>query len=142
MARIRGPSSRVVLHRAKFQKLTLAIADGMGALAQTIVEEAQPPDATPYGEGLVTRGGALVYLAGKKVFGWGQDGRQPRPPRAARVSRFKIIGIAGFGFPARFQERGTVRQPARPFFWPTVMRVVPRTTAIIGRHVRPHLRNL
>jgi len=142
MAKVRGPSTRVVIHRAKFEKLTLAVADGLAEFGKAVIEDAHPPDAAPYGEGLVTRGGVLMYLAGRKVSGWSQDGRQPRPPRAARVTGQKIIGVAGFGFPARFQERGTVRQPARPFLWPAVGRMMPRATAIIGRIVRPHLRNL
>ena len=120
----RKPSSRVVLNRGALDELHLALVDGVEEIARTIVETADPPDATPFGEGLVTQGGWLVYSGSKKVAGGSLVGLQPKKPRAFRVAAATIIqAIAGFGFPARFQETGTVDQPARPFLWPTALRV-------------------
>lgn len=125
-------SSRVVLNRAAIDGVTLAIADGVFEVVKAIVEEAHPPDETPYGVGLVKAGGALTYVGPKKVNGFGLDGRQPAKPRAVKVAGTQgIVGVAGYGFPARFQELGTVHQPARPFLWPAVGRVVPRIPGIM-----------
>jgi hypothetical protein len=113
----RGPSARVVLNRRAMTEVELSIADGIVDLGQAIVEAANPPDAAPYGEGLVTRGGVLVYYGPGKVGGWGEDGRQPKKPRAFRVAGARGITAAiGFGFPGRFQEFGTVHHGAQPFF--------------------------
>lgn len=136
----RKPAARVVLNRSRLTDVGLAIADGVMELGRTIIEVADPPDATPFGEGLVTSGGVLVYVNGKKVDGWGQDGRQPKPPRAARVSRGEgVVGVVGWGFPARFQERGTVHHAAQPFGTPAVDQTVPHANDIIGAVVRPRL---
>jgi len=111
----RGPSARVVMNRRALNEVELAIADGIVDLGQAIVEAANPPDATPYGKGLVTRGGVLVYYGPNKVGGWAIDGKQPKKPRAFRVLQ-GISAAIGFGFPGRFQEFGTVKMGAQPFF--------------------------
>jgi HK97 gp10 family phage protein len=139
----RGPSARVVLNRSKFPAVFVAVADGLFEVAKTIIEEADPPDATPFGEGLVTRGGALAYVGDKKVAGWGTDGKQPKKPRAFKVrGSGRIMAIAGFGFPARFQEFGTIKQPARPFLTPAMNRVIPRITEIMKPVVEAELRKI
>jgi hypothetical protein len=103
-------------------------------VAKTIVREARPPDATPYGEGLVTAGGTLVYVGSKKVGGWSQDGSEPRKPRALRVrGSDMVVAVAGFGFPGRFQEMGTVNHGAQPFLTPSRDRVEPRVPGIVAR---------
>lgn len=117
------PSSRVVLNRSKLSELRLAIADGVLEIARTIVDEANPPDETPYGQGLVDRGGWAVWVDGKKVAGGSLDGTQPKKPRALKLDADQVVGIAGFGFPAQLQETGSVHQPARPFLWPAAVRV-------------------
>ena len=141
MAALRGPrgpyGSRVVLNRSRLDAVTLAIADGMFAVMKEIVDQTTTPDSPrkpwPLGEGLPKQGGALVYVNGKKVAGYGLDGKQPKVPRAAHISRtVGAVAIAGWGFPARFNEMGTVRQPARPFFTPTVDRVLPRLATIMA----------
>lgn len=127
-------SARVVLNRKAIEGVTLAMADGVFAVAKAVVLEAHPPDDTPYGTGLVDAGGALVYVGPRKVDGWSQLGQQPAKPRAVKVKGTTgIVGIAGYGFPARFQELGTVHQPARPFFAPARNRVIPRIPSIMKR---------
>lgn len=126
----KGRTARVVLNRKAIDGVRLALADGVFAVAKTIVNEADPPDATPYGKGLVTNGGALLYVDGKKLDGMGLDGRQPGKPRSAKSSP-GTVAIAGFGFPGRFLEFGTVKMAAQPFFTPARDRVLPRATGII-----------
>jgi HK97 gp10 family phage protein len=139
----RGPSARVVLNRSKFPPIYVAVADGMFEVAKKMIEEANPPDATPFGEGLVTRGGALAYVGDKKVAGWSTRGQQPKKPRAFRVrGSGRIMAMAGFGFPARFQEFGTIKQSPRPFFTPAINRVIPRITRIMAPIVRAHLERM
>ena len=132
-----------MLNRAAMTELGVAIAEGVEEVARTIVEVADPPDATPWGEGLVTSGGWLVYLGPKKIGGGSQDGRQPKKPRSWRVRESEgIHGIAGFGFPGRFQEMGTVNHAAQPFLVPAGNRVTPHAPAIMGRVVGPKLRGI
>lgn len=139
----RNPSARVVLNRARLSKVEVALADGLAAVARTIVETAHPPDATPFGEGLVTNGGWLAYIGDKKIGGGGTDGKQPRKPRALKVRGMThTVAIAGFGFPGRFQEWGTVKQPARPWFTPAVQQVLPAMNRIMGAVVRGALARL
>lgn len=138
----RRPSARVVLNRAALSELHLALADGIEEVARTIIETAKPPDATPFGEGLVTEGGWLVYDGSKKVAGGSLGGNQPKKPRAFRVrGTVGITGIAGFGFPARFQETGTEHQPARPFFMPAIVRVKGVAADIMREIVAPKLKS-
>ncbi len=130
---MRKRSSRVVMNRKSVDQVRLAVADGALAIARTIVEEADAPDETPFGEGLVQRGGAIVYIGAKKVGGFGLDGRQPKKPRAIRVrgKTDEILAVGGYSFPARFQEFGTIHQPARPFLTPSMNRVIPRAAGIM-----------
>lgn len=127
-----GRNSRVVLNRKALDGVALATADGVFAVAQATIREANPPDATPYGQGLVDHGGAAVYFGSKKIDGFSLDGTQPQKPRAVRTPRDgEIVAFAGWSFPANLQERGSVHQPARPFFLPAVNRVIPRAPGII-----------
>jgi hypothetical protein len=124
--------ARVVLNRKAIDGVSLAIADGTHEVAKAVVREARPPDAAPYGEGLVTTGGTLLYLGGKKLDGWSEGGRQPKKPRAFKTPKAGgIAAIAGFGFPGRFQEFGTVKQAAQPFLAPARDRVIPRAVSIL-----------
>lgn len=132
----RKPSARVVLNRSKLDVVHLAIADGVEAIARTIVTITHPPDATPYGQGLVTEGGWLVYSGPDKVAGGSLTGNQPKKPRALQVQGTTgIVGIAGFGFPGRFQEVGTARQPARPFLMPSGVQVAAAAPGILRQVV-------
>ena len=92
-------------------------------LASAIHEEAarSAPDAPPYGEGLVTHGGAAVWVDGRKV----NETEAIEKPRDLRTSD-NIVGVVGFAFPGRFQETGTVNHGAQPF-------VTPAASDVIGR---------
>ena len=95
MARV---SSRTVLNRKALNDFGLAVAEGVEEVMRTIVEVADPPDATPFGEGLVTSGGWLVFNGTKKVGGGSLRGKQPTKPRSERLPKEGITGIAGFSF--------------------------------------------
>lgn len=137
----RKPSTRVVLNRAALAELDLALAEGVEEIVRTVIEVANPPDATPFGVGLVTQGGWLVYVGSKKVGGGSLVGLQPKKPRAFRVAGTEgIVAIAGFGFPGRFQETGTTNQPARPFLTPAMLEVASAAPEIMRSVVGPRLR--
>lgn len=137
----RKPSARVVFNRAALNELDLAIADGVTEVVRTVVEAADVPDAAPIGQGLVSRGGWLVYAGSKKVAGGSIDGRQPNKPRSLRVGgSHQIQGIAGFTFPGRFLETGTANMAAEPFLTPAMAATVPHAPAIMAPAVRRHLR--
>lgn len=138
-------SARVVLNRKAIDGVRLAMADGVFAVGKAVVidADAHSPDATPFGVGLVKRAGTLVYVGDKKVAGWGIDGRQPKKPRVIRLKGTTgIVGIAGFSFPARFQEWGTVDQPARPFFTPARDRIVARIPSIMKQAAAYRIKRL
>ena len=63
----------------------------------------------------------VSYVDGKKV---GQDQPGIRKPRDFKVRGQGVAVAGGYSFPARFNEMGTVRQPARPFLGPALMAVV------------------
>jgi len=129
-----------LLNRKVIDQMLVAVADGASELARTVVEVAEPPDATPIGAGLVTSGGYLTYVNGGKVDGWGQDGKQPKPPRAAKVRQgVGVVSVVGFGFPGRFQEFGTVHHAAQPFLTPARDRVMPQASSIIVPIVRSRM---
>lgn len=139
--------SKVVLNRSKLDQVTLAVADGLFAVGKAIVDAAHPADSPyepfPAGEGLPRQGGVLAYVNGKKVAGYGLDGKQPRAPRAAHVSRGRGVEvIVGWGFPARFNEFGTIRMPAHPFLTPARNQVLPQTNAILADVAGPELAKL
>jgi hypothetical protein len=94
--------------------LRAAAAEGLHAICEQVIANARPPDATPYGEGLVQNHGIAVFVDGRQV-----AGNAETVPPGAEVSE-GIVALVGYGFPARFQELGTIRQPARPFFSPAV----------------------
>lgn len=136
--------SKIVLNRAALDDVTLALADGMNAVGMEILQSTKPPDSPfppyPEGEGLPKQGGVLAYVNGKKVAGYGQDGKQPRAPRAAKVSRSQgAVVIVGYGFPGRFNEEGTVKMRSQPFLSPAAAEVLPRTVEIMEPVVRPAL---
>lgn len=134
--------ARVKLNRKAIDGVNLALADGMTAVGKAILDQAHWPDATPYGVGLVTSGGVLTYVGKRKVDGFGQDGSQPRKPRAVRLADGIIKTVVGWGFPARFQEFGTVHQPARPVATPARNAVVPRINAIMRQATQYRLKRL
>jgi len=124
-------STRVTFNRRNMDQVLLAIGDGILEVGKTVAKEADPPDATPYGVGLVTRGGVLVYDGNRKVGGWGIDGKQPRKPRGWSLGFGGINAAIGFGFPGRFQEFGTVKMSPQPFFMRAFNGVWARRASII-----------
>lgn len=132
-------NTRVVMNRQNANKVTLAIADGMLAVAREVIETARPPDRTPYGEGLVDRGGAIEWSDGKKVGDWSLDGTTVKKPRAVRVPRQGAYAVGGFGFPGRFQEFGTVNHGAQPFLTPAFNEVAPRAVEVASAVVRERM---
>lgn len=136
--------SRVVINRRALDEVTGGIADGLFDLARAIVRvaEANAPDAAPFGEGLVERGGAVAYVGRRRVHETrGPDGSTVKKPRReARLNPGEVMAVAGFGFPARFQELGTVHHRAQPFFTPAVNEVVPDAPLVLSRAMKRRLR--
>jgi hypothetical protein len=116
-------TARVVLNRKAFDEINLAIADGLFAVAERVLEVVKVPDAPPYSKGLIQGGGAIAYLGTKKVNGTTIGGKQIKKPRALRTKAGEAVAIVGFGFPARFVELGTLDTHAEPFLTPAVMAV-------------------
>lgn len=106
--------TRVVYNRSVFEAIDLGLADGVARLAQAIVDTADIWDAPPYGKGLVQRGGQITFLNGRQV-----SGTASRPTREWVAAR-GVVAFAGYGFPGRFQELGTVNQPPRPRITPAM----------------------
>lgn len=127
MPRVSKRYARVEINRATMSAVELGLADGVARVADAIVSHADVPDAAPYGKGLVTRGGFIVFLNGVQIAGTGS-----RPTREW-VAAAGVVAFAGFGFPGRFQERGTVHQPARPFVSPSMEREL----SVLTAHMRP-----
>lgn len=108
---------RVELARGRINAFDLDLARGLESIALHILEKTKPPDATPFGEGLVDAGCFISYMDGKRI-----GGDADKKPKAMRVGKGAVVAV-GYPFPARFQEWGTVRQPSRPFFTPAVIEV-------------------
>lgn len=132
-------TSRVAINRQAFDEIQLGAADGLFDLAVRIVEGAHPPDAPPYGQGLVEGGGAVAWIGKKKVAGTTIGGRQIKKPRDLKLSDGEVTAIAGFGFPARFVEIGTVDTPAEPFLTSSVAREVPEVDVVMSAAMKRRL---
>lgn len=130
----RKPSTRVVMNREAVSAIRLGEADGLQAAGERIQSLVRPPDAEPYGKGLVKASGVATYVDGKKVAGVGTA------PRAAIP---KVMGtVLGWGFPARFNELGTVRQPARPFFTPAMQEGLPEVAGDVAQAIEQRLQGV
>jgi hypothetical protein len=129
----RRRSARVVYNRRTHNAVRLGLADGLLQVAEVIVNVADPPDATPFGEGLVTTGAAGAWVDGRKV-----GGRSPKPRR--EIPPTGIVAIAAWGFPGRFQELGTIHHGAQPFITPAVSAVVPNMASIMAPFVTAKVR--
>lgn len=117
----------VVLNREALSQFDRGLVEGLERLAEEAIDRTDPPDAAPYGVGLVEGGGYISYLDGKKV-----GGTAPKKPTGMRVrGQGAVVGL-GFGFPGRFQETGTVNHPPQPFFAPTVVEAVGDRSAVEG----------
>ncbi len=139
MARMLGPKitardrQRLALGRGKARRVKTAsgwleldtdiallpILDGLAAAARDILENTRPPDAAPYGEGLVASGGMAGYAFGKVTHVEGAE-RDVVKPRDFRAPKDGVAVVLGYGFPGRFLETGTVNHGAQPFLTPAV----------------------
>lgn len=133
-------TSRIVLNYRKLAEINAAFVDGVFEVGKAIIENANPPDASPYGVGLVTQGGVIVWHDTKMVKAWSLSGQKPKKPKKFRVGaeRGNIVGVAGFDHPGRFQEFGTVHHRAQPFLTPALNETDGK--AVLDRVVRPRLR--
>lgn len=127
--------SRMVINRDALHEVDSAMVKGMESMALRVLTEADVPTSDrgyDYigGERVVNipledRGGFVAYVAGKKVNEFSLLlGERVKKPQGARVRGAGVVVIAGFSFPARFNEMGTARHPARPFLAPALMEVV------------------
>ena len=115
---------RIVLNRAAFDEITLAVADGAFEIAKAVVNGADVPDAAPYGEGLVQGGAALAFVGSKRVGVFSKTGASVKKPKDAKLSKGITI-IGGYGFPGRFVESGTIHAAPHPFLTPALLAILP-----------------
>ena len=135
-----GRRSRVEVNRAALDEVNRGLADGIFDLARAVAVVASndapdsPYEPYPTGKGLPEQGGALVYVGGKRTheYSTGHPGR-PNLPRGIGVRKRigEITGIVGFGFPAMFNELGTVKMHAQPFVTPAASDVVGSQARVI-----------
>jgi hypothetical protein len=130
MAQSSRSRARVVFARDRLAQLDRAMVTGLELIAMEILEVTDEPDATPYGEGLVEAGSFISYADGKRV-----GGDADKKPKGLRVGKGALVAV-GYPFPGRFQELGTVRQPARPFLTPAVYQVVDNDAAVTAALAR------
>ena len=129
----RKPHVRTVLNRKALSAFAAGIADGMERLGEAFVQSVNPPDAQPFGKGLVTTPDFGVWSNGKKVAGGGTK------PRTVRVKQHGAVLIAGENFPGRFQELGTIHHPPQPHVTPAMLAVLPDAAGYIKPAVRKRL---
>lgn len=118
---------RTVANKAALNAISRGFAEGLAALGRTVIDHADPPDAEPFGKGLVTTGDWGVWANTRKV-----DGTATKP-RALKLRTGGLTLAAGFGFPGRFQEFGTIHHAAQPFLTPITFAETPRA----DDHLRP-----
>jgi len=122
---------RIVLNRAAFDEITLAVADGAFEIAKAVVNGADVPDAAPYAEGLVQGGAALAYVGSKRVGVFSKTGvTKVNKPKDAKLSK-GITVIGGYGFPGRFVESGTIHAAPHPFLTPALLAILPNAEGYI-----------
>lgn len=126
------------MNREAVDALTLGAADGMQAMGVRIVEAANPPDAAPWGKGLVGGGTAITMVDRKKVAGYGplRVGRSQRPPAVG------VVTFVGWSFPGRLQELGTAHHPAQPFLTPSFQQEVPEVADEVANAIEARLKRI
>jgi hypothetical protein len=102
---------RTVINRQALTALRAGFVDGMERFGQEIIARTNPPDDPATAKKI--KGDWGVWSDGRKVAGTAAK------PRGASVKQGVTL-LAGFEFPARLQETGSVHQPARPFFSPEI----------------------
>lgn len=112
----RKVSVRVVNNRKALTAIRSGLVDAMEELGKTLIERTEPLDDPATPEKIVGDWG--VWADGRKVAGTAQK------PRAASV-KTGITLLAGFPFPMRFGEIGTIHEPPRARFSPVIAEVIP-----------------
>jgi hypothetical protein len=132
-------AKRVVLNRAAFDAITIAIADGAFELAKSIIGSVHVPDAPPIGKGLVQHGGVLAFVGKKRVGAWSTGPELPfTRPKASKLTAVGVTVIGGFGKPMKLYETGSIHQPARPVVTPALMSGLPGAEPFIKAACRKH----
>lgn len=129
-------SSRTVMNRKALDAISEGMAAAMERVGQDFVETVDPPDATPFGEGLVTSPDWGVWAYGKKVAG------TAKKPRKAKARKDGILLVAGEGFPGRFQELGTIHHGAQPHVTPAMVAVLNGLPDRLREEVDPRLKRV
>jgi hypothetical protein len=125
-------SARTVVNRKALDAIRAGLVDGMEAIGQAFVGRADPPDDPTTAERII--GDYGIWADGRKVAGTATK------PRRTSVKQGVTL-IAGFPFPARFNELGTIHQPARPFATPAMTETLPGAAGYIKPKVRAKLGN-
>ena len=135
-------TSRVILNRAKVEKLRLGIADAIFGVALEVLDNTHPPDAPPYGKGLIEGGGAVAFVDKKKVNGTTIGGRQIKKPRSLKLGTGEdgIVAIVGYGFPGRLVHNGSIHNKARTAPMSAATRLP--SSALIGPSHAPEAANI
>lgn len=124
---------RVVMNRRALDAWSAGIVDGMEAMGEEFNNVIQPPDAAPFGQGLIDTHDYVVLSHGRKVAGGASK------PRSVRAYKDRIILVAGEGFPGRFVELGTVDTRPQPHVTPAMLQVIPDADVAIKASVRKRL---
>lgn len=120
-------SSKTVLNRKSLTLLRGAFVDGMEQIGIDLIARTEPLDDPTTQEKIIGDWG--IWVDGKKVAGTATK------PRRENV-KSGITLLAGFPFPMRFGEMGTIDQPSRPRFSPTLSEVIPDAHRYIRQPVQ------
>lgn len=120
-------NARTVINRKALTAIRAGLVDGVEDLGRAIVARINPPDDPTTSETIGVDYG--VWADGRKVAGGATK------PRSQSV-RKGVTLVVGVGFPGRFNEIGTVHQPARPFFTPEVLAEIPETAGYLRPAVK------
>lgn len=123
--KLTGTGRRRLNVRFNSDPVMVAVADGLFAIAMRIgeVAAAAAPDAPELNYGLPENWGAGAWANGKLIDGFGATSGEAfsKPRGTGPVPKVGAAAVIGFGFPGRFNELGTVNQPARPFLGPAAL---------------------
>lgn len=124
-------TTKTVLNHQALDEIRRNFVDGMAAIGEKVIEVATPhvPDAPPIGVGLIQRGGYAVWADGQKVAG---TAAKPR----GEVPKQGVVLMAGYDFPARFLEEGTIHITPRPWVTPAFVEVMPDKDGILAEKFR------
>jgi hypothetical protein len=111
---------KTTINKRAVKALDDGLAAGLARVGALTIALATPhvPDQPPYGKGLVEKGAWGVFRDGERL-----DGTADLPRSAPRTG---FVLVVGYPFPARFNERGTVHQIARPFVDPAMVEALTR----------------